>query len=99
MALGADRQNVLIMILHRALLLSAIGLGAGLCFGDALGASSRGDVVRCTLLRSHGPGGCRRHIGVRRDIRGPDASPPGYPGGPHRRVEVRIEFALRQLSD
>jgi ABC-type antimicrobial peptide transport system permease subunit len=30
MALGADRRNVLFMILHRALLLIATGLGAGL---------------------------------------------------------------------
>ena len=30
MALGADRRNVLLMILHRAVLLIAIGLGAGL---------------------------------------------------------------------
>jgi predicted permease len=30
MALGADRRNVLLMILHRALLLIAVGLGVGL---------------------------------------------------------------------
>jgi hypothetical protein len=63
---------------------------SGPCFGDAFGASSRGDAVRCKPLGSHGLGGCRRHTGVSRGIRGPDASPPRNPGGPHRRVEVRI---------
>ncbi len=37
MALGADRRNVLLMILHRALLLIAIGLAVGLALALLLG--------------------------------------------------------------
>jgi putative ABC transport system permease protein len=99
MALGADRQNVLIMILHRALLLIAIGLGAGLVLAMLSGRLLAGMLYG---VSPSDPMALAAAVGILASVAvfaGPDASPPRNPGGPHRRVEVRIEFALRQLSD